>query len=435
MTTSAIRASCLTFRDDPFLREEGDCYEYFPDALVVSDSGAVTSVTPYRPGIVPEAAIEHYTDALVVPGFIDCHVHYPQMEIIGSWGCSLIDWLNAYTFKAEAKYADPEYALTVSSFFLRELLRNGTTTASVYCTTHRQSVDAFFSESARLGTRMIAGKMHMDRNAAGALLDTPARGVEEARELIKRWHGNGRQLYCVTPRFAPTSSPSQLEMIAELRAENPTTHLQTHLSEDRDEEALVRECFPGFKRYYDIYRHFGLRGERSVFGHCVHIDESDRRNLHRDGSAIAHCPTSNLFLGNHTFNAPAAKAHDRPIRLGLGTDVGAGTSLSMFPTMLAAYHCARALGERLTPIQCFYLATRGGAEALRLEDKIGSLAPGREADFVVIDKGATPLSRFRMSRAQTLGEVLFALIALGDDRFIRATYVGGKKVHDRDQGE
>lgn len=432
MATTAVRASCLSFHRDPFLYDEEDCHTYLPDALLVAESGVIKSVMPYHPGAIPEAAVRHYENALIIPGFIDCHVHYPQMEIIGSWGCGLIEWLNAYTFKAEAKYGDPEYARTVSEAFLKELLRNGTTTASVYCTTHRQSVDAFFSAASRYGARMIAGKVHMDRNADGALLDTPAEGASEAQELIDRWHGKGRLVYSITPRFAPTSSPEQLTLLGELRKANSTTHLQTHLSEDRGEETFVRECFPGFERYYDIYRHFGLCGGRAVFGHCVHIDDGDRRNLHHDGSAIAHCPTSNLFLGNHAFNAVAAKSHNAPIRLGLGTDVGAGGSLSLFPTMLAAYYCAQEHGTRLTPLQCLYLATRGGAEALCLEDRLGSLAPGNEADFIVIDKGATALARFRMGYANSLNEILFALITLGDDRFIRATYVGGEMVHDRD---
>ena len=352
---------------------------------------------------------------------------------LGACGGQLIDWLNTYTFTAEQTFADKAHADAVAGVFLRELLRAGTTTAAVYCTVHPQSVDAFFEASCRFNTRMIAGKVLMDRNAPEALLDTAERGRDESAALIARWHGRGRQLYAVSPRFAPTSSPEQLAEAGRLWRAHPGTYMQTHLSENRDEVAWVEELYPDRASYLDVYDFYGLTGPRAVFGHAVHLDEEDFSACRRTGSALAHCPTSNLFLGSGLFRLFDAKAASRPVRVGLGTDLGGGTSFSQLQSLNEAYKIARLQGTDLTPLRAFYLATRGGAEALYLENVIGSIAPGYEADLVVLDPRATPLLAFRTAHARSLEETLGVLMTLGDDRAVRATYVAGERVYDRER--
>ncbi len=383
----------------------------------------------------PPSRGTRYPDAILCPGFIDGHVHYPQLEMIAGFGEHLLGWLDAYTFPAEQHFADRAHAERVASVFLRELLRAGTTTAAVYCTVHPQSADTFFAELARFNTRMIAGKVMMDRNAPAALRDTAASGYCESRTLIERWHGRGRQLYCVTPRFAATSSGAQLEAAARLWREHPGTYMQTHLAEDTGEVAWVRELFPDRSSYLDVYDHAGLTGPRSVFGHALHVGEHDFACCHETGSALAHCPTSNLFLGSGLFRAFEAKRADRPVRVCVGTDVGGGTSLSQLQTLNEAYKVSAMAGTKLSAAHAFYLATRGGAEALYLDDRIGSLEPGFEADIIVLDLAATPLIRFRSEFCRTLAERLFVLMMLGDDRAVRATYVAGELVYDRERAD
>ena len=431
----AIRSSCLTFTGDPFLANPASCFEYIPDALIRMEAGKIISVDAYDATAAAEDDIVSYPDALVMAGFVDCHVHYPQTQMIGAFGEHLLEWLNAYTFVAEQQFADKTHADTVAKVFLRELLRAGTTTAAVYCTVHPQSVDAFFEESARFNTRMIAGKVMMDRNAPDALLDTAETGYAQSKALLDKWHGNGRQLYCVTPRFAPSSTPEQLEAAGRLWKEHPGTYMQTHLCETTDEIAWVRSLFPERSGYLDVYHHAGLTGPRAIFGHAVHIEEEEFRQCHRSGSAIAHCPTSNLFLGSGLFRAFDAKKPERPVRTGVGTDLGAGTSFSQLQTLNEAYKVSELNGTKLTALHAFYLATRGGAGALYLEDRIGSVAPGYEADLVVIDLAATPLLKFRMGYAADITETLFVLMTLGDDRCVRATYVAGEPVYDRDRDQ
>jgi guanine deaminase len=353
--------------------------------------------------------------------------------MIGACGAQLLDWLNTYTFPAEQHFDDAGHAAEVAALFLRELLRNGTTTAAVYCTVHPPSVEAFFAESHRLNTRMIAGKVLMDRNAPPALLDTAERGYAESKALIGRWHGVGRQLYAITPRFAPTSTPAQLEAAGRLWREHPGTYLQTHLSENEAEIAWVRELFPGRDGYLDVYHQAGLTGRRAIFGHAVHLTEAEFACCHRTGSALAHCPTSNLFLGSGLFPLFEAKHPARPVCVGLGTDLGAGTSFSQLRTLGEAYKVAQARNTRLTALQGFYLATRGGAEALDLLGTIGGIAPGYEADITVLDLKPTPLVEFRMRHAGDWLEKLFVLMTLGDDRAVRATWVAGEPRYDRDR--
>lgn len=301
MKRTAMRGATLTFTGDPFLRDLATSYVHHDDALIIMADGLIESVEPYDPQKAEGLEMEHFPDALICPGFIDCHLHYPQTQMIGAYGEQLIEWLNTYTFVAEQDFADPDHARRVAKIFLAELMRCGTTTASVYCTVHPQSAEAFFEASAELNARMIAGKVLMDRNAPAALLDNPESGYEDSARLLEKWHGQGRQLYAVTPRFAPTSSPEQLRAAARLWREHPGTYLQTHLSENLGELEWVKELFPASKSYLDVYESFGLFGPRSVFGHCVHVGEEDFAAFHRSGAAMAHCPTSNLFLGSGFF--------------------------------------------------------------------------------------------------------------------------------------
>jgi guanine deaminase len=398
-------------------------------------NGRITHFGPasqVRAQLAPGTVIKEYgQDSLIMAGFIDCHVHYPQMPIIGAYGAQLIDWLDKYTFIAEQEFADERHAREVARVFLKECLRAGTTTAAVYCTVHPQSVDVFFEEAASLGTRMIAGKVLMDRNAPSALTDTAQRGYDESKALIAKWHGKGRALYAVTPRFAASSTPEQMEMAGALWRGHPGTYLQSHVSENRAEVAWVRELYPDRSGYLDVYDHYGHLGPRSIYGHGVWLTEAELQRCHDSGTAIAHCPTSNQFLGSGLFNVANALDSRRPVRLGLGSDVGAGTSLSMLQTLNEAYKVAQLNGNSLSAGHAFYLATRGTANALYLEEKIGSVAVGMEADVIVLDLKSTPLIEYRMRFCNDIHEVLFIQMTLADDRAVRATYIEGTIAHER----
>ncbi len=434
----ALRGDAVTFRADPFDRPSAECLVYQEDALVIVEDGRITSFGSHAETrhLLPEGLEPvHYTDCLISAGFVDAHVHYPQMQVIGSYGAELLDWLTTYTFVEEQKFADSGHAAMVAGRFLRELLRAGTTTAMVYCTVHPQSVDAFFVQSALWNTRMVAGKVLMDRNAPAALLDTAQRGYDESLALIDRWHGKGRQHYAVTPRFAPTSTEAQLDAAGALLKTRDDLFLQTHLCENLKEIEWVRELFPARSSYLDVYAHAGLVGRRSVFGHAVHMHETDFCTCHQAGAALAHCPTSNLFLGSGLFRLFDAVDPTRPVRVGLGTDVGGGTSLSQLQTLNEAYKVAALNGRKLDAIQAFYLATLGGARALYLDDRIGTIAPGYDADLCVLDLKATPLIDFRRKVCRDITDLLFVLMTLGDDRAVRATWVAGECVYDRERPE
>ena len=397
--------------------------------------GRITGLGParkIRPLLPRDTPLEEYgPDSLVMAGFVDCHVHFPQTPIIGAGGTQLLDWLNKYTFVAEQRFADKKHAREVARVFLAESLRNGVTTSAVHCTVHPQSVDALFEEAAPLGLRIIAGKVLMDRNAPRRLLDTATRGCEESRALIRKWHGKGRLMYAITPRFAATSSPEQLAAAGELRREFPDCFLQSHLAESRREVAWVRELFPERKGYLDVYDHYGLLGPRAIYGHGIWLTERELRRCHDTGTSIAHCPTANFFLGSGCLNLARTAKRERPVRLGLATDLGAGTSFSILQTMNAAYHAGQSHGYPLSAGYAYYLATRGAARALHLEDTIGSVAPGMEADLVVLDLKSTPIIAYRMKYADSLEEALFIQMTMADDRAIRATYVAGRRVYER----
>ena len=432
----ALRGAAITFRADPFQATARDAMVYESDALILIEGGRIQTFGPYEQlrAAVPEGVtIQTFEHGLISAGFVDAHVHYPQLAMIGAYGEQLLAWLERYVFPVEAAFADRTHADRVASVFLRELLRAGTTTAAVYCTVHPQSVDAFFAESERFNTRMVAGKVLMDRNAPNDLRDTAQRGYDESAALIGRWHKRGRQHYCVTPRFAPTSTEAQLEAAGALLGTAADLFVQTHIAESEAECAWVRTLFPERSSYLDVYAHAGLIGARSVLGHGIHLGEEDFCTCHATGAALAHCPTSNLFLGSGLFRLFDAIDPRRPVRVGLGTDVGAGTSLSQLATLNEAYKVAQLQGRRLSPLQSFWLATAGGARALHLDGQIGTIAPGYEADLVVLDTRATPLLDFRMAFCEDIEAVLFALMTLGDDRMVRATIVDGHLVYDRER--
>lgn len=431
----ALRGAYLTFTDDPFVVGDDTALHYEPDGLIVVHQGRQLACGPFRAlreqwRYVP---VHHYKDHLILPGFIDSHVHFPQTQIIGSYGKQLIDWLNDYTFVAEQQFADPNHARKVADTFLTECLRAGTTTAAVYCTVHPASVDAFFSAAQAKNLRMVAGKVMMDRNAPEALLDTAQQGYDDSLALIERWHGRDRLHYAITPRFAPTSSPAQLEAAGTLWRQFPDTYLQTHLSENEEELAWVRRLFPDRKHYTDVYAHYGLTGPRALFGHAIHLAQSEWDILSASGSSVIHCPTSNAFLGSGLFNMERARNGAQRVRTGLATDVGGGTSLSLLRTMQCAYTLAQFRRYSLSAPKAFYLATLGNAQALHLDDRIGKISPGYDADLVVMDMRSTPLIDFRMQRCSSLTEALFVQMTLGDDRAIHAVYAGGDLVHQRNE--
>jgi len=426
----AYRAALLHCLADP--REVGieASHEYFEDGLLVVEDGKVVRnghAADLLSTLPAGTEVIEYKDALITPGFIDTHIHYPQTGMIASYGEQLLDWLDTYTFPTERAFADKVHAGEVAQVFLRELLRNGTTTALVFGSVHKESVDAFFEQAHKLDLRMIAGKVLMDRNAPDYLTDTAESGYADSKELIERWHGKGRLHYAVTPRFAPTSTPEQLALAGKLFQEYPNLYMHTHLSENRKEIEWVRELFPERKGYLDVYDHHGLIGARSVFAHGVHLCDDECRRLGETGSAVAFCPTSNLFLGSGLFDLE--KVEGFGVRVGLGTDVGAGTSFSQLQSLNEAYKVMQLQGKKLDPFKSLYLATLGGARALYLDDRIGSLQPGKDADFVVLDYKATPLIEYRLSQARSLEERLFALMILGDDRAVKETYAAGVSVH------
>ncbi len=426
----ALRGRALTFTGDPFRVGRDEAMHYESDALIAIAQGRIThfgNASKVRESLPPGVPIREFgRDHLILPGFIDCHVHYPQLQIIGAHGKQLLEWLEKYTFVAEQQFADPAHARRIAELFLDESLRQGTTSMASFCTVHAHSVDAFFEAAEARGMRTVAGKCLMDRHAPDSLLDTARRGYDESKSLIDRWHGRGRAGYAITPRFAPSSTPEQMELAGALWKERPGTWLQSHVSENLREVAWARELFPQCRDYLDVYEHFGQLGPRAIYGHGIHLTEAELRRLHDTGTALAHCPTSNQFLGSGLLDLHRATRSDRPVRVGLATDVGAGTSLSMLKTLGAACATAQLVGNSLSAPEAFYLATRGAARALYLDDRIGSLEAGMEADLVVLNLESTPLIRARMERCESLEEALFVQMTLADERAVAATFVAGR---------
>lgn len=402
--------------------------EYFEDGLLIVEDGIVVEAGDagvLLPQLGEAIAITDYSGKIIVPGFIDCHVHFPQLDIIASYGEQLLDWLNRYAFPVEEEFADIAHAREVAGVFLDELLINGTTTAMVFGTVHSHSADVIFEAAEARGMRLIAGKVLMDSNCPVALMDDPVSAYTDSKALIERWHGKGRLGYAITPRFALTSSEEQLAAAGKLAAEYPDVWVHTHLAENIAEVEEIAQLFPDSRSYLDVYDKFGLLRQRSVFAHCLHMDDKDRQCMAEKGGTAAFCPTSNLFLGSGLFDLLSMWSAD--IRVGLGTDVGGGTSLSLLKTASEAYKVLHLQDQAMPATTALYLATLGAARALYLDDKIGNFERGKEADFVVLDPAGTSLAERRTRLAGSIEETLFALTMLGDDRHVAATYVAGAK--------
>jgi len=430
MTTqvTAHRGEILHFLSDPQASSNDKSRKYFADGLLIIENGYVHScgeAETLLKTLPANTVITEHKDCLITPGFVDTHIHYPQCEIIAAYGEQLLEWLETYTFPAELKFTDPEYAATIARFFLDQLLSNGTTTALVFGSVHPQSVDAFFTEAQQRNLRMICGKVMMDRHAPDDLLDTPETSYTESKQLIEKWHNKDRLRYAVTPRFAPTSTPEQLAVAGRLLKEFPDVHFQTHLSENKKECQWVHDLFPERKNYLDVYDYYELLGKRSVFAHGIHLDDSEWQRLAETDSAISFCPRSNLFIGSGLFNLH--KAHQHNVKVGLGTDVAGGDSFSILQTINEAYKVQQLQDKSLSAFQSLYMATLGGAKSLDLDDKIGNFETGKEADFVIMDYQATPLMKFKIEMCKSIEERLFSLLMLGDDRCVKETYVLGTK--------
>ena len=417
----------LTFAADPFIAG-AEAARHDSHGGVLVEGGVIRAVGPASAlrNAHPGARVHDYGKRLISPGFVDAHIHYPQTAIIASWGKRLIDWLNSYTFPEEMRFADPAYAKQAAESCLDLLLAHGTTTLCSYATIHPASVDALFDAAQTRGMRVLAGKTCMDRNAPEGLRDTPRSAYDDSKALLERWHGQNRLSYVITPRFAPTSSPEQLEALGALWADYPDCLMQTHLSEQTEEIEWVRALFPEARDYLDVYERFGLIGRGALFGHAIHLEARERARLREAGAALIHCPTSNAFIGSGMFDMAGLKAGGQ--RVGLASDIGGGSSFSMLRTMASAYEIAQLRGTALHPAQLWWLATAGSAAALGLEGRIGSLAPGKEADLIVLDLESTPAIAQRARNAETLWEALFPTIMMGDDRAIDETWVNGRPV-------
>jgi guanine deaminase len=425
----ALRGTVMHCLCDPGRGDNPAALEVIDDAMLVLRNGTVEALGPtseLRATLDIDTEIKDWRGHLIVPGFIDTHVHYPQTDMIAAHGDQLLDWLNRYTFPTEARFSDLDYATDTAKFFVDELIRNGTTSAMVFCTIHPHSVDALFEAAQARGMCVVAGKVMMDRNCPQDLTDDVTNGVRDVHALIERWHGVGRLSYAVTPRFAPTSSPEQLAACGELLSSAPGLYLQTHVAENLDEVAWVAQLFPKARSYLDVYEQFGLVGRRSVLAHCIHLDETDRATMAERGASMAYCPTSNLFLGSGLFDMDAADAGANQVAL--ATDVGGGSSFSMLRTMGEAYKVAQVKGQRLTPGRLLYLATLGGASAMDRDNTLGNFTAGKEADVVVLNPNATPLTARRCAGVESAEDTFFALTQLGDDRHVAEVRVAGAVV-------
>jgi len=422
---TVLRGRVLTFLDVPTGIGDAASYRYIEDgAVVIGPDGRIIMIGTFRPEAAAHHRVIDHRPNLILPGFIDPHIHMPQMQVIGSYAANLMEWLNTYTFVEEQKFGDEAHAARIASRFMDELIRHGTTTASAYCSVHPQSADAYFTEASKRNMLMLGGKVMMDRNAPAALCDTPQRAYDETKAGIARWHGKGRNVYVISPRFAITSSPAQLEMAEALAREFPDLHIQTHVDENVGEIALAKELYPNLPDYLGIYERYHLLGPKTLLGHCIHLTDREVEVLASTQSVAVWCPTSNLFIGSGLFDRERLVAAE--VRIGIATDIGGGTSYSLLRTLDEGYKVLQLQGQRLDPLSAFYMATLGNARALSLDDRIGSIAAGRDADLVVLDARATPQMALRMETVETLWNELFLLQTSGDDRAVVETYVMGK---------
>jgi guanine deaminase len=432
MSELLIRGRVLTFIEEPKGIDDTASYRYVEDGAVLVRNGKVAMAGDHAEVsrmATPGVTVADHRPHLVLPGLIDTHLHFPQTQAIASYGAQLLEWLNTYIFVEEQKFAEPEHAAFIAGRFMDELLSNGTTTAAAYCSVHPQSVDAYFTAAEQRGMLMVGGKVMMDRNAPDALRDTPQQGYDETKRLIGKWHGRGRAHYAISPRFAITSTPEQMEMSRALVREHPDCYVQTHLSENKDEIAFATSLYPDAKDYTDIYARYDLLTDKTLLGHCIYLSDREISVLAETGAVGVFCPTSNLFLGSGLFD------RDRFDRLGarwsVATDVGAGTSFSMLETMDEAYKVLHLQGQRLSPLNSFYRMTLGNARALGLQDRIGSLHAGADADIVVLDSAGKSAMELRMRTAKSLTDELFILQTMGDDRCVAEVYVAGKAMKTR----
>ncbi|MFA3916579.1 guanine deaminase [Ruegeria hyattellae] len=425
MTQTLLRGRVLSFHAEPQSGEDTGAYSYIEDGAVLVRDGVIQNTGSFGDvaAMAPDAPVIDHRPHLLMAGFIDSHIHFPQVQVIASWGSQLLDWLNNYTFPEETRFADPDHSALMAEKFFDQLIAHGTTTAVAFCSVHKASVSAFFHEATKRQLRMLGGKVMMDRNAPTGLMDTPQTGYDDSKDLISTWHGTGRSSYVITPRFAITSTPEQMEMAQALVREHSDCHVQTHLSENRDEIAYTLELYPQARDYLDVYQSYGLLGPKTLLGHSIHLEPREIDALAETGAHPVFCPTSNLFLGSGLFDDAGLRG--RGITNGIATDVGAGTSYSMLQTLNEGYKVLQMQGQSLHPLQAFHWATRGNACVLGMEDKIGTLDPGTEADIVVLNARSTEAMALRMDRATTLSEELFVLQMMGDDRAIEEVYVNG----------
>ncbi|MBS3847452.1 guanine deaminase [Devosia sp. BSSL-BM10] len=423
MSVTILRGRVLSFLSEPQGLDDTASYRYLEDGAISIVDGKIVAVEDFDSAAVGDAVVIDHRPHLIMPGFIDTHLHYVQSQMIASYAGSLLEWLNTYTFVEEQKFSQQGHASAVASAFYDELIRQGTTTAVAYCSSAPASVDAYFAEAEKRNMLMIGGKVMMDRNAPEALCDTAQSSYDDTRTLIARWHGRGRGLYAISPRFAITSTPEQMAAAQSLVAEHPECYVQTHLSENDAEITLSMQLYPDAPDYTGIYQDYGLLGPKTLLGHCIHLNRRETGVLAETGSVAVFCPTSNLFLGSGLFDHQRLSQHG--VRIGVATDIGGGTSFSMLRTLDEGYKILQLRGQRLTPFNSFYMMTLGNARALSLEGTIGTIAPGCSADLVVLDSAATPAMALRMQTATQLVEELFLLQTLGDDRAIAEVYVAG----------
>ena len=428
----ALRGDLLDFVGAPSWGEvESSAVRFRPDHWLLIENGRITGAQPEAPDA--SWVREDHRGKLILPGFIDTHVHMPQLDVIASYGTELLDWLNTYTFPAESRYADPEHSRAGAELFVEALLAHGTTSAMVFATVHKTSVDALFAAARQRGMRLITGKVLQDRHSPDGLRDDVVQAERDCIDLIERWHGVERLAYAVTVRFAPTSTPEQLAMAGALCRCDASLYMQTHVAENRAEVQWAGELFPQARSYLDVYARAGLLHRRSVLAHGIWIDDADRAALAEAGAQIAHSPSSNLFLGSGLFDWRAASVGGAAVSL--ASDVGGGTSLSMIRTMADAYKVQAMAGQRLTAWTALHAATLGAAQALLLDEEIGSLEAGRSADVCVWDWAADPVAARRMGVARSLHEKVFAWMTMADDRNLRGTWIAGTLRYSRiDQG-
>ncbi|MEM6759949.1 MAG: guanine deaminase [Pseudomonadota bacterium] len=414
----------LRYSGNPFLEGWSSCVHVEEDSALLIDNGQIVAVGTAAKAA--EARETRYDNHLICPGFVDAHVHYPQTAIIASWGKRLIDWLSSYTFPEEARFGDADYAGEIAGRYCDLVSAHGTTSFASYCTIHPVSVDAIFAAAEARGMAVVAGKTCMDRNAPDALRDTAQSAYDDSKALLTRWHGRGRARYAITPRFAPTSTPEQLDAMGALWTEYPDVVMQTHLSEQLDEIAWVQRLFPEARDYLDVYARFGLLGARGIYGHAIHLTDRERATLAEVNAGLAHCPTSNTFIGSGLFDLVGLARTGQ--RVGLATDTGGGSSFSMLRTMAAAYEVAQLRGAAVHAAELLWLATEGSAQVLHRSDEIGRIETGRVADLAVLDLASTPAIAQRSARAEDIWDAVFPTIMMGDDRAIAATYVAGRQV-------